>query len=117
MCGVAIPKKRYSRLVTTKGSQAVRSMARMLSKMLVWVSSATSRALVDTGEHRSPKNTPESTAPPISTRGTPMAVPSVAQMTPMVAAAPKAVPVRTETKQLSKKVIKRNTEGWIKGVV
>lgn len=46
-----------------------------------------------------------------------MAVPRVAQMTPIVAAAPKAVPVRTETKQLSKKVIKRNTEGWINGVV
>ena len=46
-----------------------------------------------------------------------MAAPRVAQMTPMVAAVPKEVPVSTDTRQLSKKVMSRNTEGRIKGVV
>ena len=35
----------------------------------------------------------------------------VPQMTPMVAAVPKAVPVRTERRQLSRKVMSRKTAG------
>ena len=38
-----------------KGTSADLIMRGMLSNTLVFVSSATSRALVDTGEHRSPK--------------------------------------------------------------
>ena len=97
--------------VMTMGTAAVRSISLMLSKMLVWVSSETSRALVETGEQRSPKNTPDSTAPPTSTRSTSMVAAMVAQMTPMVAAVPKAVPVRMDTRQLSRKAITRNREG------
>lgn len=82
--------------------------------MFVSVIAATSRALVDTGEQRSPKKTPERIAPPVSTGETSMAVPIAAQMTPIVAAVPKEVPVRTEITQLSRKVISRKIEGRIR---
>ena len=36
-----------------------------------------------------------------------------AQMTPMVAAVPKEVPVRTDTRQLSRKAIITNRAGWM----
>ena len=85
----------------------------MLSKTLVPVSSATSSALVETGEQRSPKSTPDRTAPPIRRMSTPIAPPIVAQITPMVAALPKEVPIRTDTAQLSRKVIRRKTPGRI----
>ena len=89
----------------------MRSIRRMLRKTLVPVNSATSSALVETGEQRSPKYTPESTAPPVSTMGTPMARPSAAQITPMVAAVPKDVPVSTESRQLSRNTMTRKHHG------
>ena len=45
--------------------------------------------------------------------GTPMETPMVLQITPIVAAVPKAVPVRKEIRQFKRKVISRNTEGRI----
>ena len=66
---------------------------------------------MDTGEQRSPKNAPESTAPPVRITGTPMTLPMVAQMTPMVAAVPKEVPVSTDTPAFKRKVMSRNTPG------
>ena len=43
-----------------------------------------------------------------------MEVPIAAQMTPMVAAVPKEVPVSTETRQLRRKAIRRKTDGRIR---
>ena len=48
-------KAAYAAQVSAKGTAAVRTMSRMFSKMFVCVSVLTSWALVDTGEHRSPK--------------------------------------------------------------
>ena len=48
-----------------KGIRAVFTMAARLEYRLVPVSSLTRRALVETGEHRSPKNTPARIAPPV----------------------------------------------------
>lgn len=81
--------------------------------MFVFVIAATNKALVETGEQRSPKKTPERIAPPVSTGETPIAVPIAAQITPIVAAVPKEVPVSTERPQLSRKLISRKTPGRI----
>ena len=50
-------------------------------------------------------------APPISIGDTPRLMPMVLQMTPMVAAVPKDVPVSTEIRQFSKNAMSRNTAG------
>mgnify|MGYP007066589739 CR=1 FL=1 len=68
---------------------------------------------MDTGEHRSPKKIPDTTAPPVNSGFTPMADPMVIQTTPMVAAVPKDVPVSTETAQFNKKLSSKKPEGWI----
>ena len=73
VCGAAKPAARYTAQVTAKGTAAVRSMRRMFWNTSVPVSSATSRALVDTGEHRSPKKMPDKMAPPVKNSLTPMA--------------------------------------------
>ena len=83
----------------------------MLSKMLVPVSSATSSALVETGEQRSPKKLPERTAPPSHSGSAPMERPTVMQMAPMVAAVPKEVPVSMETPQFKRNVITTMVSG------
>lgn len=75
--------------------------------------SATRSALVDTGEQRSPKYTPESIAPPTSRISTFMAAPMVPQMTPMVAAVPKEVPVSTDTRQFRRNVMRIRMDGRI----
>ena len=75
---------------------------------------ATSRALVDTGEHLSPKKAPDKTAPPVSIGLTPIVEPMEAQITPIVAEVPKDVPVRTESPLLRRKVIRRKTDGRIR---
>ena len=48
-------KAAYAAQASAKGMAAVRSMSRMFSKMFVCVSVLTSWALVETGEHLSPK--------------------------------------------------------------
>jgi hypothetical protein len=75
---------------------------------------ATSNALVDTGEHPSPKKAPDKTAPPVSIGLTPIVEPMEAQITPIVAEVPKDVPVRTESPLLRRKVIRRKTDGLIR---
>ena len=89
----------------------------MLSVTFVFVRSATKSALVDTGEHLSPKKMPESIAPPENTGFTPMAFASVMQMTPMVAAVPKEVPVKNEISEFIRKTAAKNQLGLIKGSV
>jgi len=74
---------------------------------------ATRSALVDTGEHLSPKNMPDNTAPPVKTGLTFIAAPKDAQITPIVAALPKDVPVSIDIPLFNKKVIRRKTDGWI----
>ena len=68
---------------------------------------------MDTGEHRSPKNTPERIAPPVRISLHPIAFAMVMQITPMVAAVPNAVPVRTDTRQFKRNAIKIITDGFI----
>ena len=75
--------------------------------MSVPVNSATSSALVDTGEQRSPTKMPERTAPPMRLPSMPRLRPIVAQMTPIVAAEPSAVPVSVEIAPHRRKVISR----------
>ena len=71
-------------------------MAFRLAYRSVSVRAETSRALVDMGEHRSPKKDPDRMAPAASTGDSPMAVAMVMQMVPTVAAVPKEVPVRKD---------------------
>lgn len=99
--------------VKISGTMAVLTIRRILSKIFVWVSSETSSALVDTGEHRSPKNTPERIAPPVRISLHPIAFCHAQQITPMVAAVPNAVPVRTDTRQFKRNAIKIITDGFI----
>lgn len=67
------------------------------------------------GEQRSPKNAPESAAPPAAKSGAPMAPAIEMQMDTTVAAVPNEVPVKTETRQLSRKVANKNTPGLMSG--
>ena len=82
----------------------------------VFVRSATSSALVDTGEHLSPKNTPERIAPPASIGFIPIASDIVMHMTPTVAALPNDVPVRKDMSELTMNTAPRNHSGWIMGM-
>ncbi len=85
--------------------------------MFVWVRVLTSCALVDTGEHRSPKYTPERIAPPRSAGEICMDVPSVMVMTPMVAADANDEPVNNDIRQFSRNVSRMATWGRIRAVV
>ncbi len=69
---------------------------------VVRVMVATRRALVETGDMRSPTYAPERMAPPMSTGSTPIVTPIVMQITPMVAAVPNDVPVSSESRALSR---------------
>ena len=71
---------------------------------MVFVSLLTRRALVDTGEHLSPKYTPQIIAPPIGSGDRPMDTATLIQIVPIVAEVPKAVPVSTETIQFRRNV-------------
>ena len=82
----------------------MRIMRWTLSKTLVLVSVATSAALDDMGEQRSPKKLPERMAPPMRAGLTPMAVPMAMQMTPMVAAVPNELPMSIDMPQHKRKV-------------
>ena len=106
-----LPSKKNTTQAASVGTAAVRSILRIFFSTAVPVSSATSSALVETGLQRSPKNTPDSTAPPTRVISSPMPAAMVEQITPMVAAVPKAVPVSTDTMALSKKVISKKICG------
>ena len=69
---------------------------------------------METGEHLSPQNTPDSIAPPITTGFILNARPMVIQIEPIVAAVPNAVPVRNERAQLSRKAITGKICGTIR---
>lgn len=105
------PKRRYSSRADTVASHPVRIIPRMLSYKFVFVISAIKSAEVETGEHLSPKYAPERIAPPQIAGDTPMALPTLMQMTPMVAAVPIDVPVRTETSAQRENVAGRNSSG------
>ena len=94
---------------STNGTSEVRSMAGMLPDTVVRVSVATSRALVETGEQRSPKYAPDRTAPPVNTAGTPASLATKAQMVPMVAAVPNDVPVRNDMSEHKRNVASKTT--------
>jgi hypothetical protein len=107
------PKKIYNIQEIEKGTIEVKNILRIFVKRFVLVSSLTKSALVDIGEQRSPKKTPERMAPPRKAGSKPIAFPIAIVMTPMVAADPKAVPVKKETKQFKRNVITRKKEGSI----
>ena len=71
----------------------------------------TSRALVDMGEHRSPKKDPDRMDPAESTGLSPMVLAMVMQMAPMVAAVPKEVPVRKDIPAHRRKASRGKTAG------
>ena len=54
---------------------------------------------------------PDKIAPPVKVGSIPLALAIDIQMMPIVAAVPKDVPVKSETKQQSRKTIKMNTDG------
>ena len=87
----------------------------MFSKISVFVRAETNNALVETGEHLSPKKAPDKTAPPTKLISIPMLVAKTPQMPPIVAAVPKAVPVSMDTQQFNKNVITKKLAGFIKG--
>ena len=101
-------RSQYAASEMTNGSIDVFIIPGMLSTTFVFVRSATRSALVETGEHLSPKNMPESTAPPESIGLMPMAFAIVIQITPIVAALPNDVPVRKEINELMTKTAARN---------
>ena len=92
-------------MVITNGTKAVFCIIIRFLKRFVLVSELIRRALVLIGEHRSPQNAPEITAPPEIRIGMPILLAIVIHITPIVADVPKAVPVRNETKAHSKKQI------------
>ena len=102
---IIIPIIPYSATVNIKGTSAVFTIVLILSKTFVCVNSLMRCAPDDIGEHRSPKNIPEMTAPPAYITGMFILFANVIQITPMVAALPKAVPIKNDTKQHSKKQI------------
>ena len=79
--------------------------------MSVFVTSATSSALVDIGEQRSPKKLPDRMAPPSSAGSVPIPPPIIMQITPTVAAVPREVPVRTDTSAHSRKEARSSSDG------
>ena len=87
----------------SKGTALVFIMSSMFLKIFVWVIVATSKALVDIGEQRSPIYTPAKIAPPAYTAGICILLVMVMQITPMVAAVPKEVPMSIEMKPHNKK--------------
>ena len=88
----------------------------MFLKISVLVSSDIRSALVETGEHLSPKSEPASIAPPTITGFIPIDFAIVIHITPIVAEVPKDVPIRNETRQLSKNVISTKISGVIKSI-
>ena len=100
-----MPMMPYRTVVTIKGTSAVFIIVLILLKTSVFVNSLMRCAPDDIGEHRSPKNIPEMTAPPAYITGIFILFANVIQITPMVAALPKAVPIKNDTKQHSKKQI------------
>ena len=108
---------KYMTIDNENGIKDVFIIFGILSLTFVFVRSATKRALVDTGEHLSPKKIPESIAPPENIGFTPIAFESVIHMMPMVAALPKEVPVKKEISEFIRKTAAKNHPGLIKGSV
>ncbi len=108
-----IPITTYIAQEIKKGIAVVFNILLIFEKMFVFVIVATRSALVETGEHLSPKYAPATMAPPVSKGETPRVCAIVLHITPIVAAVPKAVPVRKDKRQLSKKVISKNIDGEI----
>ena len=69
---------------------------------------------MDTGEQRSPKKTPDKTAPPASTGDTPMEAAAVMHTAPIVAAAPKDVPMSADTALVSRNDVMTSVPGWMR---
>ena len=101
---VVIPMIKYRAVVTIKGMSAVFTIVLILLKILVFVNWLIRCAPDDIGEQRSPKNIPERMAPLAYTAGIFILFANVIQITPIVAALPKAVPIKNDTKQHNKKV-------------
>ena len=99
------------RHVRTKGTAAVLNIFRILSNRFVSVTEATRIALLESGEHLSPKKQPEITAPPLITGLTPAVPAIVILITPIVAAVPNEVPVIKETRQFIKKMVTIRIDG------
>ncbi len=96
-----------------KGIAAVFIISRMFSYISVRVTSDTRRVLVDTGEQLSPKKAPDIIALPAITGLTPIVWAMAIQIAPIVAAVPKDVPIRKDTKQFNKKARRIKIEGVI----
>ena len=107
------PITRYATQDITKGTIESFISFGIFLYISVWVTSATSRVLVDTGEHRSPKKAPDIAAPPARARLISIVWAMAIQMAPIVAAVPKEVPIRKDTRLFNKKVSSKNTEGVI----
>ena len=101
----ANPISRYRSAVRMKGINAVFSIVLIFVKISVLVSSQIRFAPDDIGEQRSPKKMPERIAPPVYITGMRILLAKVMQITPIVAALPKAVPIRNDTTQHSTNVI------------
>ena len=71
-------------------------------------------ALDDMGEQRSPKKLPERMAPPVRRGLRPAALEMSIQMTPMVLAVPKEVPVRKDMAEHRRKVQSTKYLGFIR---
>ena len=112
--GIMNPIRTYIAHVSTNGTMDVLNISFILLYRFVPVTSETSRALVETGEHLSPQNTPDNIAPPITTGSILNASPMVIQIEPIVAAVPKAVPVRNDRAQLSRNAITGKNWGTIR---
>ena len=110
-CSQPIPKNRIQ--LIPKGIAAVFIISRIFSYISVRVTSDTKRVLVDTGEQRSPKKAPDMIAPPAITGLTPIVWAMAIQIAPMVAAVPKAVPIRKDTRQFNKKARRIKMDGVI----
>ena len=82
-----------------------------LSFTLVPVRDATSAALLDMGEQRSPKKLPLRMAPAMRASLVPIALPTAMQTTPVVAAAPKELPIRNDITAQSRKLATTSVAG------
>ena len=90
------------------------SISLILVKIPVRVRVQVKSALVDIGEQRSPKKAPPKIAPPRYTGLIPITLPILIVITPMVAAVPKEVQVKSESRQFKRNVITKKAPGLIK---
>ena len=86
-------------------------MARRFSSSFVPVAAATSDALEDAGEQRSPKYAPATIAPAVTAVLTPPERASAMRMIPAVPTTPKDVPSAYDRKHVSANVTRMNSCG------